>query len=250
MFMAALLCVALRSACDDVLQSLAYMLRLLYSYPELTAKINLFAALSPVVYLVHTTSALLKAAAEFRLADAIYAVYKQGFLEGSKIEHEIEVLACTVTLGALCKISVDTVCGVSALDDSDMIKNLAAHFPAGTSTKDFVHFAQYIKNASFARFDYGKEGNLAKYGQATAPLFDLTAFPPIPTALFHGTQDALVAAEDLALGQSQLAKAAGSPVVFDRAYEGLSHVSWFVGKPAAFGWFADLAALLKKHSAP
>jgi hypothetical protein len=67
------------------------------SYPELRAKINLFAALSPVVYLVHTTSALLKACGEFRLADAIYDVYKQGFLVGSYIEHKIEVLSCTVT---------------------------------------------------------------------------------------------------------------------------------------------------------
>jgi lysosomal acid lipase/cholesteryl ester hydrolase len=159
------------------------------------------------------------------------------------------VLACTVTLGALCKFSVDTVCGISDLDDPGMIKNLAAHFPAGTSTKDFVHFSQYINNASFARFDYGKEGNMAKYGSVTPPVFDLATFPPIPTALFHGTQDALVAADDFALEQQQLAKATGGPVVFDRTYEGLSHVSWFVGKPAAFGWFADLAALLKKHNA-
>lgn len=39
-----------------------------------------------------------------------------------------------------------------------MMERLSAHFPAGTSVKDMVHYSQFIntKPAFFGRYDYGK----------------------------------------------------------------------------------------------
>ena len=48
------------------------------------------------------------------------------------------------TLGVLCEITVDVICGRSSVDNSDAITNLAGHFPAGTSVKDLEHYEQYI----------------------------------------------------------------------------------------------------------
>ena len=43
------------------------------------------------------------------------------------------------------------VCGESSLDDALLIENVAAHFPAGTSVKDMLHYEQFIKHGNFAR---------------------------------------------------------------------------------------------------
>ena len=77
------------------------------------------------------------------LGALIEAFAPYGFLDGSKGMSDLERFLCKITLGALCKIGVDTVCGTSSADSSAMIERLTSHFPAGTSVKDMpVGFLQ------------------------------------------------------------------------------------------------------------
>lgn len=46
--------------------------------------------------------------------------------------------------------------------------------PAGTSTKNLLHWQQMVLANKFQEFDYGKDGNKAHYGQDTPPEVDLT----------------------------------------------------------------------------
>lgn len=237
--------------------------------PALRRKINLYAGISPVVYLTHATSTFLTTIAKLGLGGALYAVYKRQFLGGAPAVHAAEELLCKLTLGAVCELSVDVFCGSSPLDDSKLIENVAAHFPAGTSVKDFVHYVQYIKAGHFARFDYGRRGNPLQYnGSAAPPLYDLSAFPAppnassggsgadggVPLALFSGDDDALVANEDRERQLRELNASASSggasPVVFNRVYAGFSHLTWFVGKETAYPWLDDLLGVLQQYNKP
>ena len=62
------------------------------------------------------------------------------------------------------------------------------HFPAGTSGKTIVHYAQMIESGRFCGFDYGRSENLKRYKQKYPPkvnLYKTTA----PIALYLAKVD-------------------------------------------------------------
>jgi lysosomal acid lipase/cholesteryl ester hydrolase len=48
-----------------------------------------------------------------------------------------------------------------------------SHIPAGTSTKNFVHWSQMVRSGLLVEYDYKKEGNLLHYGTVDAPVYDI-----------------------------------------------------------------------------
>ena len=181
------------------------------------------------------------------------------------------------------KISVDALCGTSSMDSAAAIENVAAHFPAGTSVRDLIHYEQYIRggqggrggigggkqpikqekpvirggrggvdtresspffgagvdfgspsssgnisveNPFFGAYDFGRRGNEAAYNQATPPPYNLSAYK-IPTALFMGSHDDLVAPTDAARLIAALPK---STVIAKKTFADFSHLTWFAGE--------------------
>eukprot|EP00937_MAST-01D_sp_MAST-1D-sp2_P004801 g4801.t1 len=194
--------------------------------PALPSKINLYAAVSPVAYLKHATSTFLDALATTRLGYALYAVDKLGFLTPwpSPLNWFAD-FACKATLGEVCKLTVDVFCGTSDADDAALINDIAAHFPAGTSVKDLLHYTQ------------------------PPPRYNLSAWPAdLPVALFLAENDALVAPPDAARQVAEMNASLARPVRFARTYSGFSHLTWFVGKASSTPWLPDLAALLQQFN--
>eukprot|EP00301_Raphidiophrys_heterophryoidea_P003981 c11770_g1_i1.p1 GENE.c11770_g1_i1~~c11770_g1_i1.p1 ORF type:complete len:413 (+),score=96.36 c11770_g1_i1:1-1239(+) len=210
----------------------------------LRSRVNVFVALSPVTYLNHCQSELIDAMATFHIGEAIYAVWKKGFLDGSQSLSELEEFFCKITFGALCTISVDTICGHSKMDDTTSIENFAAHFPDGTSTKDMVQYEQFVEHKVFQDYDYGSRENQAHYNQTTPPQYNLTT-TRIPIALFCGTHDDLVAMDDRA---SLLAVLPPSSIVENFLYQDFSHITWMVGDKDAGYWLNDLNTVLRKYA--
>ena len=89
--------------------------------------------------------------------------------------------------------------------------------PAGANPPDTPFFGAY---------DFGRRGNEAAYNQAKPPPYNLSAYK-IPTALFMGTHDDLVAPSDAARLIAALPKAA---VVAKRTFTDFSHLTWFAGE--------------------
>jgi lysosomal acid lipase/cholesteryl ester hydrolase len=73
-----------------------------------------------------------------------------------------------------------------------------AHTPAGTSTQNIVHFGQQVNSKKYAKYDFGKKGNLQKYGSESPPEYDLTKVN-VPTYLFWGVNDWLADPTDVGL---------------------------------------------------
>ena len=75
------------------------------------------------------------------------------------------------------------------------------HEPGGTSVQNMVHWKQNINSGGFNMMDWGKEENMKRYGQATAPSYNTThiaeTFSKFPSFIIAGENDALVAPKDL-----------------------------------------------------
>ena len=68
-------------------------------------------------------------------------------------------------------------------------------FIAGSSVKNFVHYAQSVISKNFQMFDYGLK-NMEKYNQRTAPLYNITNMK-VPVALYWADKDWLADPKDV-----------------------------------------------------
>jgi len=222
--------------------------------PKLHDSIKLWIALSPVSFLYDSTSTLISLMSRFHLADILEDVFPYGILQGGPALSALETFLCKVTLGELCKLSVDLICGVSNADSTSSLERLTAHFPAGCSVKDLDHYQQFIDAPIFAEFNYGEEGNIREYGKRTPPSYNLTNFNRYGTgggggmqvALFAAGNDDLVNSKDI---ERLLAELPPDVIHSNNFYDGFSHVTWMVGTTAAFQkWGGDVLSLLENFS--
>ena len=78
----------------------------------------------------------------------------------------------TTAMKTVCGTMPKLCQGVSVLfadtnplhDDSAYFGSYMGHNPSGTSLDAVTHYAQVMKSKRFQDFDYGKKGNLEKYG--------------------------------------------------------------------------------------
>jgi lysosomal acid lipase/cholesteryl ester hydrolase len=215
--------------------------------PFLAHKIGLWIALSPVSFLYDSSSTLLTLLSRFHLAGVLEAAFPYGILQGGPALSALETLLCKLTFGALCKLSVDLICGVSAADSTASLERLTAHFPAGCSVKDLNHYENFVDHQVFRKFNYGAVGNREEYGTATPPPYNMSHFQSsgIKLAIYAAGNDDLVNAKDLLRLESLFPP---SLIQAQKLYDGFSHVTWMVGTTAAFQqWGGDVLNMLEKH---
>merc|ERR1711879_130506 len=173
------------------------------------------------------------------------ALYPHGFCNFDQASGIGNTL-CKITGGKICTFGVNVACGTTALDTTDAILNITAHFPAGTSTQSINHFEQLSLHDNFQDYDYGKKTNQKKYGQPTPPLFNLSAAAGIPTSLFIGGDDELADPTDIARLAEELP---ATNVVYSKTFEGFGHITWIAGTAGAFqDWYPDALSLLEKYN--
>ena len=83
------------------------------------------------------------------------------------------------------------------LDNYDRYDVMVGHDPSGTSVMNMAHWKQLLDHKSFQAFDYGSaKDNIAHYGQATPPIWDLSKIR-VPIRLFAGSSDELADPKDV-----------------------------------------------------
>ena len=83
------------------------------------------------------------------------------------------------------------------IDEQSRWDMMFSHLLAGSGYLNTIHFGQLVghEDSWFGRFDYGKEKNIEKYGQATPPSYDMSLIN-YPIATMFGSDDMLVSAPD------------------------------------------------------
>lgn len=208
--------------------------------------VNLFVAIAPVSWMKHQKSGLLSILTDLHADQTWDTFFPYGFLNWENAPAESQLL-CKLSAGFLCKVTVHAVCGTSKLDTVAAIENLTAHFPAGVSAKELVHYAQLIRKDNFRDYDYGPEGNMKQYEQNTPPAYDVSSIK-VPTALFIGEKDDMGDFRDNRKLMSQIG-GFNPALVYSKVFAGFSHITFFAGTGVAFHtWFPDLHRLVRKYN--
>jgi hypothetical protein len=73
--------------------------------------------------------------------------------------------------------------------DWDALHHLYYYQPGGTSTKNLIHWMQFLGTDQARQFDYGIEGNKLKYNSTVAPNYDLEILKEMRIPIFITTSD-------------------------------------------------------------
>ena len=117
---------------------------------------------------------------------------------------------------------------------------MLGHYPAGGSGKQLAHLAQLWATQNMTLYDYGSDGNLARYGQLRAPLFNFENIEGIPIAFMIGLNDEYHTMQDALWLADQL----GDNMVAFNTYP-LGHMSWFVSRDMSY--MQDVVELLRQY---
>ncbi|XP_041972667.1 lipase 1-like [Aricia agestis] len=170
--------------------------------PGACDKVNVHIGLAPAARQTHTRSVIYRAfAATLRKLRGVLAMagYNEVLARGA-LGHEFLAFMCHLSWKS------EKLCGTAeAMFDSfhpgsisnDTLFNMFGHFPAGTSLKTFVRYAQSFESPRFAKFDYGEERNRREYGDARPPSYNLSAVTA-PSVILYGRNDHLVDVQDVA----------------------------------------------------
>lgn len=69
-----------------------------------------------------------------------------------------------------------------------------SHLPATSSGRTIIQYAQQKASGRFQHYDFGTNGNMAKYGTSRSPTYDVRRIQ-VPIALYWGPNDFLSGAE-------------------------------------------------------
>jgi pimeloyl-ACP methyl ester carboxylesterase len=209
--------------------------------------INAFVGLAPITFIGHTTSPILRTAADLHLDNII------DFFDDK--EFELTPAFAKKWCGALCEddptICDDMIAAFSGYDKAYFNMSnwdvYASHFPSPTSVYTFVHWLQIIRSMGFAMFDYGLITNLEKYGQATPPKYDLTQYQGPPLYLHHGGADMLCDPTDFQTLASTLPSSSITEIYF---YPPWGHLDFVWGLDAVQCYAKILDILPPTYASP
>mmetsp|Transcript_91962 Transcript_91962/g.297506 ORF Transcript_91962/g.297506 Transcript_91962/m.297506 type:complete len:404 (+) Transcript_91962:72-1283(+) len=161
----------------------------------LAAKVDLFIAMAPVVFVHHQESLILKLM--FSLgADMVFQLLGvRQFLTTKTGITKLGSWICGRTPG-ICDDVLELIVGPGHHLNKTRIDVFVSETPAGTSVKNMVHWGQGMRSEVFQMYDYGPTGNMAQYNQTEPPQYHLGDLQ-VPIALLTGGLDYLADPQDV-----------------------------------------------------
>uniref|UniRef100_A0A8D8MA98 Lipase 3 n=3 Tax=Culex pipiens complex TaxID=518105 RepID=A0A8D8MA98_CULPI len=153
------------------------------------------------------------------LAGGYTAFGSHELLPNWRYQYEFYRALCPAPQQLLCRMLIYEVAGANPDQlDTKMLRIFLGHFPAGSGIKQFLHYAQYIREGIFRQFDYGDDRlNRAAYGSATAPRYNLTRVST-PVWTYYGLNDNVVNYRNVRRLERELPNLAGSYQVPDERF--------------------------------
>ncbi|XP_049877244.1 lipase 3-like [Pectinophora gossypiella] len=170
--------------------------------PEYNAKVDIMVALSPVAFMSHTKSPVVRLLAVG--TGPLHAIAKTvGIYEvfaDTQFSRSLKRLMCGYgpVSELLCTNPILLVVGFSFVHlNTTNLPVVYGHTPCGSSVKQFAHFGQGVLSGEFRQYDYGAVENLKMYGSKTPPEYKLENINT-PVALFYSDADWLAQPADVA----------------------------------------------------
>lgn len=169
--------------------------------PEYNEKISLMVALSPVAFMSHVRSPIIRLLASE--GPLLYTISNgigiNEFLPDNKLVKTLKSLLCSV--GVMSEILCNNLLFLIVGFDLEQLNVtnlpvLFGHVPSGSSAKQLAHYGQLIISDEFRKYDYGTPGNLRRYGKTFPPRYNLRRIST-PVSLFYSDADWLAHPADV-----------------------------------------------------
>jgi len=149
--------------------------------------------------------------------------------------------------GEFCDYFVMLIMGVDSNQiNKDRTDVYMGHIPAGTSTRNFIHWSQMVRSGLLCEYDYGTpQLNTQHYGQATAPLYDVRQIQATAKIyLFWSPADWLADQKDVT--GFLLKNLPASAVVQNNMLEDFNHVDFLWGERAANEVYSPILSTIQE----
>jgi lysosomal acid lipase/cholesteryl ester hydrolase len=167
------------------------MFGLLSSVPKFNDIVKPFIGLAPVTSIKGLESPL-KYLMKFPLSDEIVRASGAEFLPGNDIFSMFEQPGCHSLLDMMCFNIIFFIIGFEHdLWNDTRLPVYLSGLPAGTSSKNIVHYIQSGRSDHFLKFNYGLTGNMNKYNSPYAPQYRLRDITNEDIAIFSAENDLL-----------------------------------------------------------
>lgn len=120
----------------------------------LQSKVNFFGALAPVAYVDHEKSALLRIMADLDVQVLFELFGVRDFLPDNSILQKLAPGLCELIPWG-CDDFLFLIVGPSNNLNTTRVPVYVSETPAGTSTRNMVHWIQGVKTDAFQKYDYG-----------------------------------------------------------------------------------------------
>ncbi|XP_075149497.1 lipase 3-like [Haematobia irritans] len=182
---------------------------LLAMHPKYNEKIKTMHMLGPCIYMVHGKSFTQYFAGFLGIHTPVHPYIGNTELFSSKLLRQLLWLDKCRSKEANAKICSFILYllfgGYSADLDKSLLPDIFNSHPTSASMRQLLHFMQFHHTKEFIQYNHGHEGNMRRYNQSSAPLYNLTNVNPrFPIQFFYSDYDEYMAREDLEMLRNQL----------------------------------------------
>ncbi|CAH0560008.1 unnamed protein product [Brassicogethes aeneus] len=216
--------------------------------PEYNEKIKVQVSLAPIGFMNHMTSPFFRILAFWGkplglLLDLIGVdefLPNNAFMDsfGSVIcgDHSITQILCENVLFALCGFSNKEM-------NATLLPTLMAHTPAGSSTRQIMHYGQEINSGHFRQYDFGLIENEKVYKTHSPPDYKLSQVTA-PVYMLYSHNDWLAAEKDVTRLCDKLGNCKG---MFLISIEAFNHLDFMYGLSAPKIVYPKVISLFSRH---
>uniref|UniRef100_A0A1B0CSN9 Putative triglyceride lipase-cholesterol esterase n=1 Tax=Lutzomyia longipalpis TaxID=7200 RepID=A0A1B0CSN9_LUTLO len=200
--------------------------------PEYNEKFISAHALAPVAYMSHVKSPFFQAFApiNFPLSTLTTLLGVDEFAPSTTAFQLGGYAACQdeSPVQGLCSNILFLMSGFDPPQlNQTILPAFLANYPAGSATKQFIHYLQLVNSGRFCQYDYGAVQNLLKYGSSTPPDYYLGQITA-PIALHYSANDWLSAIVDVMQLESELSNNTNFIGAFHVPYEDFNHMDYLL----------------------
>ncbi|KAE9218769.1 hypothetical protein PF004_g13781 [Phytophthora fragariae] len=225
---------------------------------ELAKSVSYFGALTPVAWTGDATSPIFVALAKMQMDTWAQVFGMKEFLPNNPLLQNL--LGSTVCAWAneVCSGFFDLIGGPSDNVNSSRVHVYVTQTPAGSSAKNVAHYAQGIRDNTFASYDYGcncdpSAGvdacsefeciNKVKYGSLKPPAFPIQNMVHPRTGFYNGARDTLATQADINKLRAGLPR---GTVAFDKMVD-FGHLDFTWASNAHENVYNDLIQQIRQY---
>lgn len=220
---------------------------------EVAKKVDYFGALAPVAWTGHATAELFVALAKLKVDEIFINLGFTSFLPHTDLLTVLlSDIVCT-NVAELCDSAVGLIAGPSDNLNATRIPVYLSQTPAGASVRNMAHYAQGIRDDTFASYDYGCSclrllginlcSSLICKNKAVYGSFDPPAYPV--GSMVYPRTGFYIGATDIAQIRSGLPS---GTIVNEKTIDAFSHLDFIWAQNANELVYQDLLVQLKKYA--